>query len=127
MRFREYAENRPAIAATVSFVWWTFQSMKNRKNLYNLFNCALLSELDQFLTMMNCLVLPHFSQQGLLHILHMSSQQMNSALLRRECPVIQDLKPVAHNVINQALIPVGKVLLSSLHIKLRFLSNLSRH
>jgi hypothetical protein len=37
---------------------------------------------------------------------------------RREWPIRHELKPGAHNVVNQALVPVDKVLLPPLHIKL---------
>lgn len=46
------------------------------------------------------------------------SRAVDQHYVRREWQVRQDLKPGSHNVINQALIPVEKILLPPLHIKL---------
>ena len=46
------------------------------------------------------------------------SRAVDQHFVRREWPVRHDLKPGAHNVINQSLIRVEKILLPPLHIKL---------
>ena len=46
------------------------------------------------------------------------SRAVDQHFVTREWPVRQDLNPGTHNVINQPLIPVEKILLPPLHIKL---------
>ena len=46
------------------------------------------------------------------------SRAANQHFTRREWPVREHLQPGSHNVINQSLIPVEKILLPPLHIKL---------